>query len=351
MKFLVIRRDNIGDLVHTTPVFRALRERFPDARIDAFVNSYNAPILAAHPDVDEVHAYTKGKHREGRSPGWLARFSQLLRLRRERYDHVLVATPGVHVRHLRTARFIRPAHITAFVPPGWKLFGVDQGVEYASGSGKHHVELTFRILEPFAITGKPGAPRIAFAPEPRVPGSPPRIAIHVSARKPSSRWPEERFVPLMRALHGRHGARFRLFWAPGAEHDPRHPGDDEKARRILDASGGLPVEAWETRELRSLVAGLSGCDAIVCSDGGAMHIAAAMGMPVVCFFGDSDARRWHPWAVPYRLLQPESRDVAHVSVEAAVEAFDSLVTERPLSTPGSTSGAGASATGIPAPSA
>jgi heptosyltransferase-3 len=351
LKFLVIRRDNIGDLVHTTPVFRALRERFPGARIDAFVNSYNAPILEGHPDVDQVHAYTKGKHRNGLGRGWLERFAQLVRLRRERYDHVLVATPGIHVRQIRTARFIRPAHITAFVPPGWKLFGVDQGVEYASGSERHHVELTFRILEPFAISGEPPPPRIAFAPEPRAPGAPPTVAVHVSARKPSSRWPEENFAPLMRAIHERHGARFRLFWAPGAEDDPRHPGDDAKARRILEAARGLPVEPCETGELRALVSGLAGCDAIVCSDGGAMHIAAAQGLPVVCFFGDSDARRWRPWAVPHRVLQPESRDVRDVSVEAALDAFDSLATERPFSAPGSTSAAGAPATGTRAPSA
>lgn len=350
MKFLVIRRDNIGDLVHTTPVFRALREHFPGARIDAFVNSYNAPVLAGHPDVDEVHSYTKGKHREGGGPGWFARFAQILRLRRERYDHVLVPTPGVHVRQIRTARMIRPRHITAFVPPGWKLFGVDQAVEYAGGSGRHHVELTYRILEPFGIHGTPPAPRIAFAPEVRKPGAAPVIGVHVSARKPSSRWPEERYVPLMRALHERHGATFRLFWAPGAEHDPRHPGDDEKAARIRAAAGTLPLVPVETRELRALVGGLAGCDAMVCSDGGAMHIAAAMGKPVLCFFGDSDAKRWHPWGVPYRLLQPPSRDVADVGIDAALEAFEALLRE-PSSTPGSTSGAVAPATGIPAPSA
>ena len=58
-----------------------------------------------------------------------------------------------------------------------------------------------------------------------------------------------------------------------------------------------------------------------------MHIAAAMGKPVVCFFGDSDAARWRPWAVSYRLLQPESRDVADVSVEEALRAFEALATE------------------------
>jgi ADP-heptose:LPS heptosyltransferase len=150
------------------------------------------------------------------------------------------------------------------------------------------------------------------------------VAVHVSARKPTSRWPEERYAPLMRAIHERSGAHFRLFWAPGAEDDPRHPGDDGKARRILESAAGLPVLPVETRELPALIGGLAACDSIVCSDGGAMHLAAAMGKPVVCFFGDSQAELWHPWGVPYRLLQPESQDVEDVTVEEALAAYEAL---------------------------
>jgi ADP-heptose:LPS heptosyltransferase len=153
--------------------------------------------------------------------------------------------------------------------------------------------------------------------------------VHVSARKPSSRWPEERYAPLMRAIHARNGARFRLFWSPGAEDDARHPGDDGKARRIVAAAVGIPLEPVETRELGSLISGLAACDRLVCSDGGAMHVAAALGKPVVCFFGDSDAARWHPWGVPYRLLQPASRDVADVSVEDALRALEELEAGEP----------------------
>ncbi len=324
VKLLVVRRDNIGDLVLTTPVLRALRERFPDARVDAFVNSYNAPVLAGHPDVDRVHAYTKSKHRAGGEGGWIARARQLLALRAERYDHVIVATPGAHPRQVRMARLLGPAHITAFVPAGGKLAGVDQPVAFAGRQDLHHVRLTFRILEPFGIAGEPGTARIAGQKRRRAPGEPPTVAIHVSARKPSSRWPEERYVELARALHARQGARLRLLWAPGPEDDPRHPGDDGKARRILAACAGVPIEPVETRELAGLIAALAACDAIVCSDGGAMHIAAALGLPVVCFFGDSDAWHWHPWGVPCRVLQPPSRDVRDVTLEQALEAFEAL---------------------------
>ena len=63
MKILVIRRDNIGDLVCTTPLFAALRARYPQAHIAALVNSYNAAVLEGNRDVDAVYAYTKLKHR------------------------------------------------------------------------------------------------------------------------------------------------------------------------------------------------------------------------------------------------------------------------------------------------
>ncbi|MNG36134.1 lipopolysaccharide core biosynthesis protein [compost metagenome] len=63
---------------------------------------------------------------------------------------------------------------------------------------------------------------------------------------------------------------------------------------------------------------------MVCSDGGAMHLASALGKPLVCFFGQSDAEEWRPWNQPYRLLQPVSRDVGDISLAEAQQAFDSL---------------------------
>ena len=63
MKIIVIRRDNIGDLVCTTPLFRTLRRHYPEARIVALVNDYNAPVLDRNTDIDEVFFYTKAKHR------------------------------------------------------------------------------------------------------------------------------------------------------------------------------------------------------------------------------------------------------------------------------------------------
>ncbi len=333
MKILVFRRDNIGDLVVTIPVFSALRERFPDARIEALVNSYNGPVLERHPDVDAVHAYTKTKHSESRWDAftdWTGRLSQWAALRRERFDHVVLASPGYHPREVRQARLLRPRNLVAFVRPGERPAGVHTPVEYPGPSG-HHADDTFRILEPFGIRGPAPVARLdRVAATPRSAGAPLRVGVHVSARRLRNRWRDDAYAELMEALHRSMRATFRLFWAPGAEDDARHPGDDAKARRILAAARGLPVEAVATPTVKRLVDGLAGCDVLVCSDGGAMHLAAALGKPIVCFFGDSPAGEWHPRGVPYRLLQPESRDAHDVTVGEAHLAFDELVREAGL---------------------
>ena len=86
LRILVVRRDNIGDLVCTTPLFTALRQRFPEAWIGALVNSYNAPVLRGNPDLSEVYAYTKFKHRE-QGDFWLRdiwlRYCMIAALRRQ----------------------------------------------------------------------------------------------------------------------------------------------------------------------------------------------------------------------------------------------------------------------------
>jgi len=55
-----------------------------------------------------------------------------------------------------------------------------------------------------------------------------------------------------------------------------------------------------------------------------MHLAAGLGKPIVCLFGNSDAGRWHPWGVPYELIQPDSRDVAEVTVDELYAAIERL---------------------------
>ena len=340
LRFLIIRRDNIGDLVCTTPLLRALRAHYPGAYIAALVNSYNRSVVENNPDINALFSYTKLKHRaHGRSivRTYLERLRLLMALRRMRFDYIILAGPGFLSRVLRTARFINPRHIIGFTDPNQRSpTGLDGGIPYALPLPLHEAEDVFRLLAPLGIQGKPPCMSIVTDPESRLRaqgrladldfrGAAMLIGIHISARKPGQRWPAAHFVELIRKLHTHYKAAFILFWSPGAADNALHPGDDDKADQIMAQLKGLPIMAYPTQELRDLIGALSLCDFVICSDGGAMHIAAALGKPIVCFFGNSDKTRWYPWGVPHVLLQPESLDVSDISVDMAMSGFEKLL--------------------------
>lgn len=330
-RILVIRRDNIGDLVCTTPLIHALRQRFPQGWLGALVNSYNAPVLSGSPDLDEIFVYTKAKHREAEQslPGIFWRRLQMLRrLRRMGLDDVIIATPVPQVRMVRMARWLKPRRVIAFGP-----CGADLELPLTT-EPLHEVEHVFRAAREYGIEGMPPACSIRSTAT----ADADRIAIHISARKPSQRWPAERFVALIRMLHQTHpDLRFRLLWAPGPVDDPRHPGDDEKAGSILQALGAsgieCPIEPVATRTLPELIQALAGCGALICADGGAMHLGAGLGLPIICLFGDSSTERWRPWEVPCRVLQKPSRQVTDIAVEEVVVAFNALRDSIPVPSP------------------
>lgn len=341
MKVLIIRRDNIGDLICTTPLFEAIRLQYPDAYIAALVNSYNAPAIHGNPHLDAVFAYTKGKHTDGETVlGAYWRRAQLLwQLRRLRFDYVLLATSGFAARALKLARMIAPRHTVGFVSDALSSAHIDLPVQSAPAEMRHETEEMFRLLEPLGISRE--IPGLTVVPDSAkvaqltrsLPAAVtddsrgPLVALHISARKEKQRWPIARFSELAHRLHARFRARFLVFWSPGDENNPFHPGDDGKAKQLLDAMADLPVSPVHTAHLSELMAGLALCDLAVLSDGGAMHVAAGLGKPLVCFFGNSPADRWHPWGVPYQLLQKPSRDVSDISVDEAEAAFAVLMSQ------------------------
>ncbi|WP_097458958.1 glycosyltransferase family 9 protein [Mangrovitalea sediminis] len=341
-RILVIRRDNIGDLICTTPMIRQLRERFPTARIDALVNSYNRPVLDNNPDLDHVYEYTKGKHRR---PGqqllgvYWAKCRLFMTLYAQRYDLAILPGSGYAARGVRFARLIGARDVLGyFERERQKSAGLTLAVDIRPLGPMHEVEYGSVLLKPLGIESKPPQTLVVLAPEERRRAeevveaagvslaalSHGAIGVHISARKHSNRWPEEAFVRLIRALWQAESKPVLLFWAPGSSNDPRHPGDDEMAARIAAACSNVPLIAFATQNLRELMAGISLCESYICSDGGAMHIAAALHKPIVCFFGNSDARQWCPWGVSHRLLQPDSLHAGCITVDDVLTAYSDL---------------------------
>jgi heptosyltransferase III len=314
-RILIVRRDNIGDLVCTTPLVAGLRAQLPRAWLGALVTTYNSEVLARNPALDEVFVFEKLKHRTG---GLLSHFrsriGQLSLLRRQNLDCVLVPAPSPQA--LKLARNLKPERVIA--------------ASTTVPAGTHEVERTFELGRSLGVAGSPGPMRIF--PDPgrtlglaKELGAGPFTAMHISARRPAQRWPLERYAALAERLSV--SGRVMLLWAPGSRDNPVHPGDDEAAREVMHmvrAANRGAVVPVATADLKTLIAALSLAGRVICPDGGAMHLAAALGKPVIALFGDSPVERWRPWAVPYRVVRPESRNLADLALEPVLEAIRTL---------------------------
>lgn len=342
-KILFIRRDNIGDLVCTTPAIHAVRQAYPEAKIGILVNSYNVEVVKNNPNIDEIYIYEKAKHvpEKNKFTVWWNNLRVLSKIRKEKYD-VAIACGSY------SPRLARYTYMTgARMKIGYLPYKVKSSMFYnmplrEPQKPMHEVERVFALLLPLGINEKPDKMRVypssyeiervnellkkeRFFGVIETPQNDRKIAFHISSRKPENRWTTENFINLAKLILKNHDLRILLLWSPGSEKNPYHPGDDEKAELIGKA---VPkIIPFKTERLSELIAALSLADLVVCLDGGAMHIAAALGKPIVTIWGSTDPSRWRPWGVKHVIIQDSSRKANSIDVNIVYDAVDSLLRE------------------------
>ncbi|MBI1912992.1 MAG: glycosyltransferase family 9 protein [Deltaproteobacteria bacterium] len=333
---IFIRRDNIGDLVCTTPAIEAVRLKYPDIKIGVLVNSYNAEAILDNPDVDDVFIYEKGKHNasKGMIKVALNNFSLIRKVRAARFDAAIGCSYGYSARLARytflTGGKARIGYVHKFLSRSLYNVPVLEPQESI-----HEVEAMMNLVKPLGVD-MTSIPRMSIIPDKAeqdkalnflrgagLKGNDRLVALHISSRKPQNRWPKERFKELAEKLQEELGLKIMLLWSPGSDRNPLHPGDDEKAEWLLSNMKEKPF-AYRTTSLKELISAMSIANIAVCSDGGAMHIAAALGKPILTIWGSTDKKRWAPWGVPNIILQKDTKLAASVTVEEAFPAFMQL---------------------------
>ncbi len=335
LRILLIRRDNIGDLICTTPLLRALREHFPKAAISILVSSYNAEVLTGNRDIDQTFVFLKRRHdNHGYHPltviwkRWqLNRF-----LRHQNFDYILLANGGWrYARKLRgkvTIGFeeknLPSSHQPDLVIPRESTDSVEEhevsklsrlgavlGVPREKSLGPTHLFPQEKLLE----EEQRRLSEAGWNPHKKT------IGVHLSARCETRVWPEDYFINLLKKIILSDDCQILLFWSPGLQNNPIHPGDDEKALRVLNALKSPQVFQAPTTTISKLVVSISLVDQMICSDGGAMHIAAALKKPILAFFGIGSIESWHPWKTPHIALRSSSGLAKDISPEKAFEKF------------------------------
>jgi len=337
-KILFIRRDNIGDLICTTPAIHAVREKYPAAKIGILVNTYNADVVNNNPDIDKVYIYEKAKHAPDKSKlsVWFNNLKVLREIRKEKYDIAIGC--GSYSPRLARYTFLTGAKTRI----GYIKKGLEQSKFYNMPMFEpektlHEVENTYNLLSPLGINGVPSSLR-AFPMDDEaekirnslnMSGSKketPLIAFHISSRRPENRWPAEKFIELGNLISNHSHAAILLLWSPGSEKNVYHPGDDEKAEIIKQSIKPEPI-VYKTTRLRELIAALSLSSLVVCCDGGAMHIAAALKKPVVTIWGSTNPDKWAPWRTEHIILK-NGRDASMVPVDDVFAAVNTLFKQR-----------------------
>ncbi len=318
-RILIIRNDNIGDVLCTTPALRAVRRTFPGARIAALIPSHCRPVLARNSDVDEIHCYTKSKHAPScyGIPALWDLGKVLFRLRRRRFD-LAISLRRSFSRSSAWLAFASGAKTRLGYPaPSSNRFRFFIS-EHPAGSptAQHEVDVCLELLQHIGV--EPAGRELVLAPDPdavrclaarlQQAGIAPRTAalIHFSSRREASRWPLDRFAEVADRLNKQFNMPTVLSWAPGDSTNPLFPGDDGKAVEVAKLMRTKPV-LLPTPDLDELIAAihLSGC--VISTDGGPMHMAAALRIPQVVIFGKTSTAQWAPVSDRCIVLQRGAR--------------------------------------------
>ncbi|BFO12637.1 hypothetical protein GGER_51470 [Serratia rubidaea] len=149
---LIIRRDNIGDLVCTLPLIEGVKIAYPDAKLYLLINKISQDVVENNPHIEKVFVYKKAKHKAKHETTLGVYFERLmifLQLRQIKFDAAILANPVPCKYSLRLAKMAGVKHI----------IGADLGSSEITRSfkpqdfhGKHQVEHTFSYLS--AITDR-----------------------------------------------------------------------------------------------------------------------------------------------------------------------------------------------------
>ena len=328
-RVLIIRLGAVGDVVRTLPALRMLRASFPGARLSWIVEDLAHALLEGHPDLDEVIRLPRRDLRDAaRRPWRLPRLAAALArdLRGRRFDAVLdfqgslksalvarlSGAPrriGFGFGHGREMSFLLLTERLS--PRRRRLNRVERNLLLAEAVGAAAEVVTLVLPE---APGE-GERAQAILRDLRPDGAPiVLLSPGASRRQAYKKWPAERYGRLAALLRSDPGAAPLVAWGPGEE---------DLARRVAQASGGAAAVLPATG-LRLLAAILRRSDLFVGADTGPMHLAWAVGCPVVALFGPTDPALNAPFGPGHSVLRRGATMDALTIEEVAAAARDAL---------------------------
>jgi len=299
---------NIGDVLLMTPIIRAIREAFPKARITAVVNSSTDAMLQGNPHLDEILVYDRVKRGGGEKLAYEFQFFR--EVRRRRFDLTINLVSGE-----------RPGWCSLFSGAKWRVthynwwpFWSWRSLAYTHAYRPPH-PLPHQVLVQYDLLKKCGIP----TPKDLTPSFENRQEYFVSSEDqtwaqqllyrhgiekfvhihPVSRWlfkcwDDLRMAQVIDWIQESLGLGVVLTCGPEEK-------EKAKAQAILDLCRLKPLSILGQVSLSQTGALIQKSEVFLGVDTAPMHMAAALGRPVLALFGPSGQRDWAPWT-PHRVI-------------------------------------------------
>ncbi len=314
-RVLIVRLSALGDVLHVLPALTALGQLLPRASFSWITEELSAPLLEGHPDLDRVWPLPR--------KAWQRRLKQPTRaisvvrdavgfFRKLRRERPAVAMDfQANLRGSVVARLSGASLTVGFHPRDCREGShlLHTVTVRPTEPGAHRVERNLGIPRHFGFNGHDPGPRLPSFTAQREraraflgTGPRPALLFHpgVSAFGAFKAWTEEGFASLADEAVRAFGAQVVVSWGPG---------EIELVNRIIQRAtsarpGALPIRRAPPCSTIADAAGLiAEADLVVAPDTGVLHVADALGTPVVALFGPKDPAVYGPRHAPRRIVR------------------------------------------------
>lgn len=294
---VVWQHNQLGDLIVSYPLYRAIKEKYPNAVLTVVLSPANYRGLQTCRFIDNLFIYDKRKLKS------FSYLKELVKLLRSKYDVAIVPsvvsisfTSNLLAGLSKSKIKIGPNSLNGAENEFALFFNSRIDLDWRDSQDKHVAERTLDIVRPFGIITSNFHPEIKYNESERkavldffetIEGekSSPIIGLHIGAGKPQNRWSYSNFADLINGLNI--DFKLRFYFTTGGKED-----NDliDKIRKDVKVSN----QVFDLMGIPKLCALIDNSDLYITNDTGPMHVAAATDTPVISLFGPTNPKMWAP---------------------------------------------------------
>jgi lipopolysaccharide heptosyltransferase I len=287
-RILLIRTSALGDVVQALPVLSALRRHYPKATIGWVIEKTFSPLLEGHPDLDELMPVgLRSWRRTPLSPDTWRETAVFLRRLQGFSAEIVLDLMGNHKAGILAALSLSDRRLGSARASRREPSSSIWMSETVKARGEHAVDRMLSILDGLGLPAEPADFAGQLLPEngSGAPGTEnPYVLLHPATGWHNKDYPAARWAKVVRRLAA---AGVTVLVAPG-------PGEEELAERIRTMSTG-GAQVLDPATIPTLVFLQRRASLVLGGDTGPVHLAHALGTPVLCVMGPTDPTRHGPY--------------------------------------------------------